>query len=105
MVALLREWLDVLIMYIDVDMTLLNIKRYLYSIFFIIILLNIILIYRPNVFTRVAQNLQKKYGFKKEVIPFLETERMSFDNFLFSNRRVVGTFGILLSLFSFYLLR
>jgi hypothetical protein len=105
MVVLLREWLDEIIMYIDVDMMLVNLKRCLYFMFFLIIILNVLLIFRPNIFTRVAQNLQKKYVFKKTVVPFLESERMGFDSFLFNNRKSVATLGILLSLFSFYLLR
>ena len=92
-------------MYMDIDATLILAKTYLKGLFLIIALLNLILIFSPNLFTSMAIMLQKKRGYHKMMFPFLERERMGFNNFLFHNRKIVGTLGVFASLFSFYLLR
>ncbi|MBN1871491.1 MAG: hypothetical protein JW800_02865 [Candidatus Omnitrophica bacterium] len=105
MADLIREWLDEIIAFIDIDTTLINLKKYILVLFSFILVLNILLIWKPDAFNILAQKLQKKYGFKKEFFPFLESERMGLDRFIFNNRNIIGSLGILLSIFSFYLLR
>jgi hypothetical protein len=52
-------------------------------------------------FVTAAQRLQKKKGVNKQVVPWLEGDRMEVDLFLFKHRKVVAFLAIIVSLLLF----
>ena len=66
---------------------------------------SIILLAAPAIFGKIAARLQSRYGWKKEVFPWLEGEKIVIDHFLYNNRKTIGVISIIASLILFVVLR
>ena len=64
----------------------------------------ILLLAAPSVFTTIAQRLQEKHGVKKEMLPWLEGDRLIVDHFLYNHRKIVAPLIMLVALFLFFAL-
>jgi hypothetical protein len=67
--------------------------------------MSILLLIAPSMFVTAAQRLQKKKGVQKEVLPWLEGDRMVIDLFLFKHRKIVAFLAIIVSLSLFVIIK
>ena len=67
--------------------------------------LSVFLLVGPAMFTKVAQRLQQKRGFKKVLFPRLEGDIMILDQLFFNKRKIISITIIILSLIAFVILQ
>ena len=79
-------------------------KSFLRIMFVFICFSGLILLITPSIFGKIAHRLQKKYGLRKEVFPWLEGDRIIVDHFIATHYKVIGILAIVVSLISFVVL-
>ena len=64
----------------------------------------IVLLAAPSVFVTISQRLSQRRGMKKEVVPWLEGDRLAIDHILYKHRKIVAPLIVVSSLFLFFAL-
>jgi hypothetical protein len=66
---------------------------------------SVLLLAAPAVFGKIAHTLQKRHGWKKELFPWLEGDKIVIDHFLYNHRKIIGILTIAISIILFTILR
>ena len=93
-----------MIEFLDQTLLLDSTKLFIQIMLVFVFCLSIFLLVGPELFTKVAQRLQQKRGFKKELFPRLEGDIMILDQLFFNKRKFISIIIIILSLIGFVLL-